>query len=333
MAPPSTSPGRTAPTRAPMAAAIRMAAHCAAAPGTGGVTPHAGAAARGHRPPRAQASKALGQNFILDRQLLARIAAIPGPLDGQTVYEVGPGPGGLTRALLEPGARRRGRARPPLPARPGRAAKQLIRAAAGDRGRRAQDRRARARSATAPMSSPTCPTMSAPRCCCAGSSGPWPPWWRSLTLMFQREVAERIVAAPGSERLRPAGGRSPSGAPTPRIAHERPPLGLRAAAQGDVGGGPHRPASRCPRASTRPCSNGSPRPPSASAARCCARASRACRARSMRWKGSESIAERRAETLSVDEFVQLPASLAPRVRLVLLRRYRRPWPKPQSARA
>ena len=45
------------------------------------------------------ASKSLGQNFILDRQLLARIAAVPGSLAGERVYEVGPGPGGLTRAL------------------------------------------------------------------------------------------------------------------------------------------------------------------------------------------------------------------------------------------
>ena len=52
-----------------------------------------------------QATKALGQNFILDRQLLARIAAIPGQLDDAIVYEVGPGPGGLTRALLDAGAK------------------------------------------------------------------------------------------------------------------------------------------------------------------------------------------------------------------------------------
>ena len=51
-----------------------------------------------------RASKALGQNFLLDEQLLDRIAAIPGSLQGERVFEVGPGPGGLTRALLRAGA-------------------------------------------------------------------------------------------------------------------------------------------------------------------------------------------------------------------------------------
>ena len=48
-----------------------------------------------------------------------------------------------------------------------------------------------------PMSSPTCPTMLEPPCCYVGG-GPWPPWWQTLTLMFQKEVAERIVAPAGS---------------------------------------------------------------------------------------------------------------------------------------
>ncbi|HEU0134448.1 MAG TPA: rRNA adenine N-6-methyltransferase family protein, partial [Allosphingosinicella sp.] len=51
-----------------------------------------------------RASKSLGQNFLLDEQLLDRIARVPGGLEGQRVYEVGPGPGGLTRALLRAGA-------------------------------------------------------------------------------------------------------------------------------------------------------------------------------------------------------------------------------------
>ncbi len=53
-----------------------------------------------------QARKALGQNFLLDLNLTARIARVAGPLAGVTVVEVGPGPGGLTRALLAEGAKR-----------------------------------------------------------------------------------------------------------------------------------------------------------------------------------------------------------------------------------
>ena len=61
--------------------------------------------AKSSRVTGSRASKALGQNFLLDEQLLARIAAIPGDLTGKAVLEVGPGPGGLTRALLRAGAR------------------------------------------------------------------------------------------------------------------------------------------------------------------------------------------------------------------------------------
>ena len=69
--------------------------------------------------------------------------------------------------------------------------------------------------------------------------GDWPPWWRSLTLMFQKEVAERIVAAPGSD----AYGRLSVAAQwraRPRIAMTLKPLGLRAAAEGRFRGRPHR---------------------------------------------------------------------------------------------
>ena len=144
------------------------------------------------------ASKALGQNFILDRNLLARIAAIPGKLDGQTVYEVGPGPGGLTHALLDAGAK----------------------VVAVER-----DRRCIAALAELEASFGTRLTvveadaLRVDECALAGDGahvvanlpynigtalllkwlgGDWPPWWRSLTLMFQKEVAERIVAPPGS---------------------------------------------------------------------------------------------------------------------------------------
>lgn len=146
-----------------------------------------------------QASKALGQNFILDRQLLARIAAIPGSLSDATVYEVGPGPGGLTRALLDAGARvvaveRDRRCLPALTELdadfPGK-----LRVISGDALK--IDERAEAGDgahivANLPYNVGTALLL-------GWLEGPWPPWWASLTLMFQREVAERIVAKPGSK--------------------------------------------------------------------------------------------------------------------------------------
>ena len=145
-----------------------------------------------------QASKALGQNFILDRQLLARIAAIPGPLDGETVYEVGPGPGGLTRALLDAGARvvaveRDRRCRPALAeleaAHPGRLA--VIEGDALKVDEREEVGAGAHVVANLPYNVGTALLL-------RWLDGPWPPWWRTLTLMFQKEVAERIVAPAGS---------------------------------------------------------------------------------------------------------------------------------------
>jgi len=145
------------------------------------------------------ASKSLGQNFILDRQLLARVAAVPGLLEGERVYEVGPGPGGLTRALLDAGAsvvavERDRRCLPALGELQeafgarlqvihGDALKIDERTAVGEGGHVV---------ANLPYNVGTALLLK-------WLGGDWPPWWRSLTLMFQKEVAERIVAQPGSE--------------------------------------------------------------------------------------------------------------------------------------
>jgi len=148
------------------------------------------------------AKKSLGQNFLFDLNLASRIARAAGPLAGVTVVEIGPGPGGLTRALLALGAaqviavERDQRAiaalqeiatlypnrldiiaadaldfdpRPRLPAGPVRIVANLP-----------------YNIATALLVNWLC-------------IEPWPPWFDSAALMFQREVAERIVAAPGTK--------------------------------------------------------------------------------------------------------------------------------------
>lgn len=145
------------------------------------------------------ASKALGQNFILDRHLLARVAAVPGPLDGRRVYEVGPGPGGLTRALLDAGASvvavERDRRCLPALAELQHEFGNRLEIIQGDALRIDEPSVAGEGAhvvANLPYNVGTALLLK-------WLSGDWPPWWRSLTLMFQKEVAERIVAAPGSE--------------------------------------------------------------------------------------------------------------------------------------
>ena len=145
-----------------------------------------------------QATRALGQNFLLDEQLLSRIAAIPGELAGQQVLEIGPGPGGLTRALLRAGA--------------------LVTAIE-------MDRRCLPALAELDAAFPTQLNMIEGDALKVdhGLVGPfhivanlpynagtalftrwlggenWPPQWSSLTLMFQQEVAQRIIAAPDGD--------------------------------------------------------------------------------------------------------------------------------------
>jgi 16S rRNA (adenine1518-N6/adenine1519-N6)-dimethyltransferase len=145
------------------------------------------------------ASKALGQNFILDRQLLARIAAVPGRLEGERVYEVGPGPGGLTRALLDAGASvvavERDRRCLPALAELEETAGGRLKIVQGD----ALQIDERALAGTGAHVVANLPYNVGTALLLKWLGGDWPPWWRSLTLMFQKEVAERIVAQPGND--------------------------------------------------------------------------------------------------------------------------------------
>ena len=147
------------------------------------------------------AKKSLGQNFILDLNLTRRIARIAGDLDGRTVVEVGPGPGGLTRALLLEGAgrviavERDERCLPALAAiaerHPGRLDVHLRDAIGADWPRLiGQPQRPALIVANLPYGAATKLLVG------WLETEPWPPWFDRMVLMFQREVAERIVAEP-----------------------------------------------------------------------------------------------------------------------------------------
>ena len=146
--------------------------------------------------------KGLGQNFLFDLNLTRRIARAGGPLEGSHVVEVGPGPGGLTRALLLEGAihvtaiERDPRALPAL---------AEIQSAAGGRLTIVEGDALRFDYAALSDALPIRVVANLPynvgTALLTGwlSAEPWPAWWQSLTLMFQREVAERIVAPVGGK--------------------------------------------------------------------------------------------------------------------------------------
>ncbi|MGO4571557.1 16S rRNA (adenine(1518)-N(6)/adenine(1519)-N(6))-dimethyltransferase RsmA [Microvirga sp. 2TAF3] len=143
------------------------------------------------------AKKSLGQNFLFDLNLTSRIARSAGPLEGATVIEVGPGPGGLTRAILAAGAtrviaiERDSRCLPALAEiaerYPGRL--EVIEADA-----LAFDPRPLVGEGTVRIISNLPYNVGTALLTGWLTGEEWPPWWSSLTLMFQREVAERIVA-------------------------------------------------------------------------------------------------------------------------------------------
>ncbi len=148
------------------------------------------------------ARRSLGQNFLLDLNLTARIARAAGPLEGVTVVEVGPGPGGLTRALLALGARR-----VIAVERDERCVAALHELAQhfGDRLRVVAGDAMQVDLASYVQGAPARVVANLPYNIATAllvswlTVESWPPWYDMLVLTFQREVAQRIVADPGTK--------------------------------------------------------------------------------------------------------------------------------------
>src|SRR5882762_2389897 len=153
------------------------------------------------------AKKSLGQNFLLDLNLTARIARAADPLDGATVIEVGPGPGGLTRALLTQPPQGLGAGRVIAIERDERAMAALEEIAAhypgrleivsGDALRIDMPKLVGGERARVVANLPY--NIATPLLIGWLTAEPWPPWYDMLVLMFQREVAMRIVAKVGDD--------------------------------------------------------------------------------------------------------------------------------------
>ena len=149
-----------------------------------------------------KAKRSLGQNFLLDLNLTSRIARAAGPFGGETIVEIGPGPGGLTRALLAQGAQR-----VVAVERDQRAIAALMEIAAHYPGRLdvvaadalAFDPRPRLHGTRARIVANLPYNIATVLLVSWLTLEPWPPWYDRLVLMFQREVAERIAARPGSD--------------------------------------------------------------------------------------------------------------------------------------
>ncbi len=146
------------------------------------------------------ARKSLGQNFLLDLNLTAKIARQAGDLTNADILEIGPGPGGLTRGLLAEGARR-----VLAVEKDPRALPALAEIAAAYPGRlEVIEADALTLDPTQRLHAPIKVVANLPynigtELLVRWLTPPdWPPFWQSLTLMFQREVAQRITARPGS---------------------------------------------------------------------------------------------------------------------------------------